>query len=182
MRIRKRTPVRAASPGPPPPPPPPLLLPQMKGTPDTKGEEDEEKQGSLVVGGREEEDDEDEDLVMVASKNSLRNSAMDAPQAANVVVAGASRCSRNDGKRWRCKSAAAPGYVFCERHIAWSTRKRKPRPKKRSHSSILDTPAAKVEPTAASAKAEDDGGDGEEFQYYGGLQQGSGKRAKSGGG
>ncbi|KAF0898814.1 hypothetical protein E2562_011888 [Oryza meyeriana var. granulata] len=188
MRIRKRTPVRAASPGPSPPSPPP---PQKERPPGVQGEEEEEdKRGSLVVGGREEDD-----LVLVASKNSLP-SRTDAPKPPDAGDSG--RCSRNDGKRWRCKCTAVPGYVFCERHIAWSTRKRKPsRPKKKSQSSILDPPA-KEEPAAAAAVAEDDDNDdveeeeaknqvanlrcnGDGFYYDGGLQQGGSKRAKSSG-
>ncbi|KAF0898816.1 hypothetical protein E2562_011888 [Oryza meyeriana var. granulata] len=219
MRIRKRTPVRAASPGPSPPSPPP---PQKERPPGVQGEEEEEdKRGSLVVGGREEDD-----LVLVASKNRCARdshkphlcsavcllqfelkippfpcscslpSRTDAPKPPDAGDSG--RCSRNDGKRWRCKCTAVPGYVFCERHIAWSTRKRKPsRPKKKSQSSILDPPA-KEEPAAAAAVAEDDDNDdveeeeaknqvanlrcnGDGFYYDGGLQQGGSKRAKSSG-
>ncbi|KAG8091751.1 hypothetical protein GUJ93_ZPchr0012g20317 [Zizania palustris] len=200
MRIRKRTPARAALPGPtllpPPPPPPPCLLLQPKGKPGVQGEEDEEK-ASLVVGGRE------EDLVLVASRNSLR-SAMDKPKPQDAAAADVNRCSRNDGKRWRCKSAAVPGYVFCEQHIAWSTRKRKPR-SKTSQSTIKaptkEEPAAVEDgddddtaeeeeaknrddpaPAAANLRYNGDGSDDDDgFYYYGGFQPGSRKRAKSSG-
>uniref|UniRef100_A0A0E0M856 WRC domain-containing protein n=1 Tax=Oryza punctata TaxID=4537 RepID=A0A0E0M856_ORYPU len=200
MRIRKRTPVRAASPSPgpsppPPPPPPPLRLPQLKGRPPVvHTDEEEEKQGSLVVGGdREEEEEDEDDLVLVASTNSLR--VRSAADVAVSVSGGGGRCSRNDGKRWRCKSAAVPGYVFCDRHVAWSTSKRKPRPKKRIHSTILDHSNS----NPAKEEDDDDDGDGveeeeaknlrcsgndddEEFHCYGGLQHGGRKRAKSDGG
>jgi hypothetical protein len=65
------------------------------------------------------------------------------------------RCSRNDGKRWRCKKAAVPGYLFCDRHIAWSTRKRKPRASKpnKSHGSGV------LEPTSIPKKFADDHGE-----------------------
>ncbi|RLN39216.1 uncharacterized protein C2845_PM01G41170 [Panicum miliaceum] len=60
---------------------------------------------------------------------SPRSSATDDVPEPEPQDAGA-RCTRNDGKRWRCKGAAVPGYLFCARHVAWSTRKRKPRPNK----------------------------------------------------
>lgn len=72
----------------------------------------------------------------------------------------AAQCNRNDGKRWRCKGAAVPGYLFCDRHIAWSSRKRKPRPRKK-HEQMqqhgggggLGPPTAKDD--VASAEEED---------------------------
>ncbi|KAL5230968.1 hypothetical protein ABZP36_029744 [Zizania latifolia] len=158
----------------------------------------EKKKVSVVVGGRE------EDLALVASKNSLRG-AMDTTKPQDAAAATGVRCSRNDGKRWRCKSAAVPGYVFCERHIAWSTRKRKPRTKRSQSTTttttILDPPAK--EESVVAEEDDDDAGEGEAknqceaaspaadnlrcnggrdddgFYYYGGFQPGSRKRAKS---
>lgn len=70
------------------------------------------------------------------------------PQEQDAVVA---RCNRNDGKRWRCKKATVPGYLFCDRHITWSTRKHKPRAKKpKSHSNGV------LEPTTIPKKFTED--------------------------
>lgn len=78
----------------------------------------------------------------------------------------AARCSRNDGKRWRCKKAAVPGYLFCDRHIAWSTRKRKPRAstKPKVHGSGV------LEPTAIAQEfAEDHGPTQRDAGFLGGF-------------
>jgi len=71
------------------------------------------------------------------------------------------RCSRNDGKRWRCKGAAVPGYLLCDRHIAWSTRKRKRRPNKHKQQ----------QHGRGGGGGDDDGG------FFGGFR----KRARGGG-
>jgi hypothetical protein len=59
----------------------------------------------------------------------------------------ATRCSRNDGKQWRCKSEAVPGHLFCNRHIAWSRgTRRKPRDnRKNRRRSVLELERTKEE-------------------------------------
>lgn len=120
------------------------------------------------------------------------------PQGGDAAAARPARCSRNDGKQWRCKSAAVPGYIFCDWHIAWSTRKRKRRAKK-DHGSILE-PTKEEEPaeeendddaeeaearnrdeTAGTPNPRCNGGGDDGFYYYCGFQPGSRKRARSGG-
>ncbi|KAL6842422.1 hypothetical protein ACP4OV_027849 [Aristida adscensionis] len=188
MRIRKRTPARAASPGPAPPlsPPPPPPLQQPKETPhgDEKDNdaaaaaEEEEKRVILVKAAGVERDA----ALPPASNNSAMDDAPKPPQAADA------RCSRTDGKRWRCKAAAVPGYLFCDRHVAWSTRKRKPRIGRKKRKSqgrdSFDDPAGE-EHEADATKDEADarttlrGGAGDDgFYYYGGFQPGSRKRAR----
>ncbi|XP_062206187.1 uncharacterized protein LOC133908074 [Phragmites australis] len=199
MRIRKRTPARAASPGPspalsasPPSPTPPLLLQQPKER--THEEEAEEKRVILVgAGARARAGDQEDDRVAAASKNSAM---ADAPKPEPEPQDAAVRCSRNDGKRWRCKNAVVPGYLFCDRHVAWSTRKRKPRAKKKkNHGVSVLEPATEeiVEDEAAASAAEREdrdgtagthqlgrhGGDG--FYYYGGFEPGCRKRVRGGG-
>ena len=116
-----------------------------------------------------------------------RSSAMDDDVPKPEPQDAGARCSRNDGKRWRCKGAAVPGYLFCDRHIAWSTRKRKRRPNKhkqqqhgRGGGGVLLPSAAKDE---AAASAEEDaprlagrGGD-DDGGFFGGFR----KRARGGG-
>jgi hypothetical protein len=120
--------------------------------------------------------------------SSPRSSATDdVPKPEPEPQDAGARCSRNDGKRWRCKGAAVPGYLFCDRHVAWSTRKRKPRPKKhkqhqQQHHGVLLAPAAKDE---AAASAEGDmpqlvgrgDGDDDDDGFFSGFQ----KRARVGG-
>ncbi|CAL4933811.1 unnamed protein product [Urochloa decumbens] len=232
MRIRKRTPARAADPGPEPAlsasPPRPLplqlqhdLKPKERSREDNEEEAaEEEKRVILVAGvrvqGPEPEDDRVpaaaaasndrcvptqplrsplfrcplRDLLVwvgVAEKSLFfppvchpRSSAMDdggvpKPEPEPEPREGAAaRCTRNDGKRWRCKGAAVPGYLFCDRHIAWSTRKRKPRPRKhkqQGNGGVLD-PIAKDEDAASAAEDAPEPGHGD-----GGFQ----KRAKGGG-
>ncbi|KAF8672645.1 hypothetical protein HU200_049338 [Digitaria exilis] len=158
MRIRKRRPASAAKPVPapalhasPPRPLPLLLQQQPKGRSRDEEEEaaEEEKRVILVAGVRIQEEDHDR----VPAVASLGSSAMDDVLKPEPEPQGAvARCSRNDGKRWRCKSAAAPGYLFCDRHIAWSSRQRKPRPKKHrkqqqqhGSGSVLGSAAAELE-------------------------------------
>ncbi|KAJ1295402.1 hypothetical protein BS78_01G221000 [Paspalum vaginatum] len=114
MRIRKRTPARAASPGLSASP----LLQQPKEKPEPQEDNKADEDGAEQQQQQEEEEEEEEKRVVLVDP---------APAAA-----AAARCSRNDGKRWRCKAAAAPGYLFCHRHVAWSTRKRRPRPAKKT--------------------------------------------------
>ena len=117
-----------------------------------------------------------------------RSSAMDDDVPKPEPQDAGARCSRNDGKRWRCKGAAVPGYLFCDRHIAWSTRKRNRRPKKHKQQllqqhrggGVLLPQAAKDE---AAASAEEDapqmvvrGGDDDDG-FFGGFR----KRARGGG-
>ena len=59
-----------------------------------------------------------------------------------------------------------PGYLFCDRHIAWSTRKRKPRAKEpKSHGSGV------LEPTTTIPKkfAEDHGETQRNAGFFGGF-------------
>ncbi|XP_051184728.1 uncharacterized protein [Lolium perenne] len=124
MRIRKRTPARAASPGPTrhraeSPPPPPQ---QLKERPH---EEVEEEKASLPVGVGGEEDP-----VPAASERSATGVQKQKPDSEPATqgtgtAALPARCTRNDGKRWRCKNEAVPGYMLCDRHMAWSTRRRR---------------------------------------------------------
>ncbi|KAG2548769.1 growth-regulating factor 4-like isoform X1 [Panicum virgatum] len=210
MRIRKRTPARAADPGPapalaasPPRPPPPLLhqLPEEEGSREQQEEEEaeEEKRVILVAGVRVQEGDGDR--VPAAASNDrcvwtekppspLFSSAMDDDVPKPEPQDAGARCSRNDGKRWRCKGAAVPGYLLCDRHIAWSTRKRKRRPNKhkqqqhgRGGGGVLLPSAAKDE---AAASAEEDaprlagrggGGGDDDGGFFGGFR----KRARGGG-
>ncbi|WVZ59128.1 hypothetical protein U9M48_009321 [Paspalum notatum var. saurae] len=126
MRIRKRTPARAASPGL--SAPPPLQQQPNKEKPEPQDDKEEEEE--------EEEEPEEKRVILIAgalvdpvpvaaAPENMTDGATPKPDPQDAAAA---RCSRNDGKRWRCKSAAAPGYLFCARHVAWSTRKRKPRP------------------------------------------------------
>ncbi|KAF8722972.1 hypothetical protein HU200_022115 [Digitaria exilis] len=190
MRIRKRTPASAAEPVPAPPlpasPPRPLpllLQPQPKQGRSREEEEEaaaEEKRVILVAGVRIQEEDHDR----VPAVASLGSSAMDdvpKPEPQGAVA----RCSRNDGKRWRCKSAAAPGYLFCDRHIAWSSRQRKPRPKKHrkqqqqhGSGSVLGPTAAELEEDTAHEPGHGGGDDDEGVFGGGGFQK---KRAKGAG-
>ncbi|PUZ38862.1 hypothetical protein GQ55_9G229700 [Panicum hallii var. hallii] len=207
MRIRKRTPARAADPGPasaalsasasPPPRPPPLQQQQQLPEEGSREEEEEEKRVILVAGVRVQEGDgdrvpaaasKDRCVRTEASLSSLFSSATDdVPKPEPEPQDAGARCSRNDGKRWRCKGAAVPGYLFCDRHVAWSTRKRKPRPKKhkqhqQQHRGVLLAPAAKDE---AAASAEGDmpqlvgrgDGDDDDDGFFSGFQ----KRARVGG-
>ncbi|KAG0549356.1 hypothetical protein BDA96_01G248600 [Sorghum bicolor] len=155
MRIRKRTPAREASPGPPPPPPPPPL--QLQQTME-KPQEDEEKEIEeeekwAILAAKEDDDRVHPAAAASGNRNKNRNSVTDhvpkpEPQEQDAVVA---RCNRNDGKRWRCKKATVPGYLFCDRHITWSTRKHKPRAKKpKSHSNGV------LEPTTIPKKFTED--------------------------
>jgi len=147
-------------------------------------EEAEEKRVILVAGVRVQEGDGDR--VPAAASND--SSAMDDDVPKPEPQDAGARCSRNDGKRWRCKGAAVPGYLFCDRHIAWSTRKRKRRPKKHKQQllqqhrggGVLLPQAAKDE---AAASAEEDapqmvvrGGDDDDG-FFGGFR----KRARGGG-
>nr|CAB3499511.1 unnamed protein product [Digitaria exilis] len=157
MRIRKRRPASAAKPVPapalhasPPRPLPLLLQQQPKGRSRDEEEEaaEEEKRVILVAGVRIQEEDHDR-VPAVASLGSAMDDVLKPEPEPQGAVA---RCSRNDGKRWRCKSAAAPGYLFCDRHIAWSSRQRKPRPKKHrkqqqqhGSGSVLGSAAAELE-------------------------------------
>ena len=36
------------------------------------------------------------------------------------IPEGRMRCSRNDGKNWRCSEMAVPGHKHCEKHMRWS--------------------------------------------------------------
>ena len=36
------------------------------------------------------------------------------------IPEGRNRCSRNDGKNWRCSEIAMPGHKHCEKHMRWS--------------------------------------------------------------
>lgn len=166
MRIRKRTPARAASPGPPPlPPPPPLPLqrPTEKPRDEAAEEEEEEKRAVLAAGVRE---GDDRVRPAAAAAGSGNSSATDDVPRPEPQEQDAARCSRNDGKRWRCKKAAVPGYLFCDRHIAWSTRKRKPRAssKPKVHGSGV------LEPTAIAQEfAEDHGPTQRDAGFLGGF-------------
>ena len=40
--------------------------------------------------------------------------------AAVDVPVGQIRCSRNDGKNWRCSEMAMPGHKHCQKHMRWS--------------------------------------------------------------
>jgi hypothetical protein len=102
------------------------------------------------------------------------------------------RCNRNDGKRWRCKSAAVPGYLFCARHVAWSARQRQPRAaRKQMNKNCKDVFEPAAEEEEAEDKHVDDGSAGKPpqlvrrrddgFYYYGGFQPGGRKRARGGG-
>ncbi|XP_047072464.1 uncharacterized protein LOC124681636 [Lolium rigidum] len=178
MRIRKRTPARAASPGPtrhraesPPP------QQQLKERPHEK-EVEEDKASLPVVGVGEEED-----LVPAASERSATGVQKQKPDS-EPATHGAStaalpaRCTRNDGKRWRCKNEAVPGYMLCDGHMAWSTRRRRrPRASNKNRSGRV-----KHEAAMEASNLPCDGG-GDEFSYYGGggFQPGSPKRARNGG-
>ncbi|XP_062200185.1 uncharacterized protein LOC133902881 isoform X2 [Phragmites australis] len=194
MRIRKRTPARAASPGPSPPtttPPLPLPLqqPKQEMPHEEEGEEAEEKRVILVGAGA---GDQGDDRVSAASKNSaMDNVPKPEPESDPQDAGGAAvRCSRNDGKRWRCKNAAVPGFLFCDRHVAWSTRKRKPRAKKKKNrsSGVLDPATEELAGEDEEAKHEaartpqlGNDGCGDGFYYYGGFQPGCRKRARGSG-
>uniref|UniRef100_A0A0A9HKX2 WRC domain-containing protein n=1 Tax=Arundo donax TaxID=35708 RepID=A0A0A9HKX2_ARUDO len=177
MRIRKRTPARAASPGP--SPTAPLPLQQPKVIPHEEAAVAEEKRVILVGAG-----DQEDDRVTAAS----RNSAMDDVPKTEPQDTGdaAGRCSRNDGKRWRCKNALVPGYLFCDRHVAWSTRKRKPRAaKKKNHGESEPATKELAEDRDGSAGTpllgRDGGGGDDGFYYYGGFRPGCRKRERGGG-
>ncbi|CAL4916975.1 unnamed protein product [Urochloa decumbens] len=137
MRIRKRTPARAADPGPAPAlsasPPRPLPLQHHPKERSREDDDDAEEKRVILIAGVRVQGAED-DRVTAAAAASDDSSAMEdggVPKPEPGPREGAAaRCTRNDGKRWRCKGAAVPGYLFCDRHIAWSTRKRKPRPRK----------------------------------------------------
>nr|CAB3494565.1 unnamed protein product [Digitaria exilis] len=188
MRIRKRTPASAAEPVPAPPlpasPPRPLpllLQPQPKGRSREEEEEAaaEEKRVILVAGVRIQEEDHDRVPAVASLGSAMDDVPKPEPQGA------VARCSRNDGKRWRCKSAAAPGYLFCDRHIAWSSRQRKPRPKKHrkqqqqhGSGSVLGPTAAELEEDTAHEPGHGGGDDDEGVFGGGGFQK---KRAKGAG-
>ena len=36
------------------------------------------------------------------------------------IPEGRMRCSRNDGKNWRCSEMAMPGHKHCQKHMRWS--------------------------------------------------------------
>ncbi|TKV93614.1 hypothetical protein SEVIR_9G237200v4 [Setaria viridis] len=174
MRIRKRTPARAADPGPATAlsASPPSSQPLLHHPKERSREEDEtdEKRVILIAGVRVQEEEGDRVPAAAASNDS---SAMDDDVPKPQPQPQGARCSRNDGKRWRCKGAAVPGYLFCDRHIAWSSRKRKPRPRKHEQqqhgSGGLGPPTAKGD--VASAEE-----DTPELGHDGGFQ----KRAKGG--
>ncbi|KAL6641009.1 hypothetical protein ACP70R_019190 [Stipagrostis hirtigluma subsp. patula] len=196
MRIRKRTPARAAWPGQAPASPPPPQQQQPKETPrveevDEAEAEAEEKRVILVQVG-----DQEDDGIVAAAKNSTTDDVTK-PEPEPPEDHNAGRCSRTDGKRWRCKSTAVPGYLFCDRHIAWSTRKRKPRAKNSSkkiknQGSVLELEEPTEEDEEEGEDAKDEaartpqlgrGGSGagdDGFYYYGGFQPGSRKRARDG--
>jgi hypothetical protein len=103
------------------------------------------------------------------------------------------RCNRNDGKRWRCKSAAVPGRLFCDRHVAWSARQRQHQAragKKQMNKNSKDVFEPVAEEEEAEDKHVDDGSAGKPpqlvrrhddgFYYYGGFQPGGRKRARGG--
>ncbi|CAL4916976.1 unnamed protein product [Urochloa decumbens] len=136
MRIRKRTPARAADPGPAPAlsasPPRPLPLQHHPKERSREDDDDaEEKRVILIAGVRVQgaEDDRVTAAAAASDDSAMEDGGVPKPEPGPREGAAA-RCTRNDGKRWRCKGAAVPGYLFCDRHIAWSTRKRKPRPRK----------------------------------------------------
>ncbi|XP_066387028.1 uncharacterized protein [Miscanthus floridulus] len=165
MRIRKRPPARAASPGPP-PPPLPLQQPMEKPREEEGKEAEEEEKRPILAAGVRDDDRVRPAAAAPASGNRNRNSATDDVPKPEPQDAAATRCSRNDGKRWRCKKAAVPGYLFCDRHVAWSTRKRKPRAKEpKSHGSGV------LEPTTTIPKkfAEDHGETQRNAGFFGGF-------------
>ncbi|KAM0901140.1 hypothetical protein ACQ4PT_001806 [Festuca glaucescens] len=162
MRIRKRTPARAASPGP----------TRHRPNPHRR------RSSSSSATGVQKPDSEP------------------ATQGASTAALPA-RCSRNDGKRWRCKNEAVPGYMLCDRHMAWSTRRRRrPRASNKNRSGGVleevertkegdsgeDEARNKYEAAMEASNLPCDGG-GDEFSYYGGggFQPGSPKRARNGG-
>uniref|UniRef100_A0A0A9GB10 Growth-regulating factor n=1 Tax=Arundo donax TaxID=35708 RepID=A0A0A9GB10_ARUDO len=183
MRIRKRTPARAASPGPSPAPPTaPLPLPLPLRQPKQEVLHEEEEKRVILVGAGDRQDDR----VTAASKNSAMDDVPKPEPGPQHATGAGGRCSRNDGKRWRCKNAVVPGYLFCDRHVAWSTRKRKPRVTKKTkdHGGGVLDPA--TEELAEQEDAKDEatrtihlGCDG--FYYYGGFQPGCRKRERGGG-
>ncbi|CAN6299237.1 unnamed protein product [Urochloa humidicola] len=191
MRIRKRTPARAADPGPAPslsasPPPPSLpLQPQHPKERSREDGEEEEKRVILIAGVRVQgaEPEGDRVIAAAASNDSAMDDGVPKPEPEPQPQGAAVRCSRNDGRQWRCKGTAVPGYLLCDRHVAWSSRKRKPpKPRKQKQQHGSGRGGAH---TAKDEEAEEDtpqpvglhdGGDDDDGGFLGGFQ----KRAKGG--
>ncbi|KAK3157682.1 hypothetical protein QOZ80_2AG0126150 [Eleusine coracana subsp. coracana] len=171
MRIRKRTPVRAASLGPSPPlsPSPPKEVPREE-----DDDEAEEKRVILVAGGADQEDG----LVVAASKISTATDGVPKPEPRDDA---AGRCSRNDGKRWRCKNAAVPGFLFCDRHVAWSVRQRQPRTNNKKKQSKKRSAGGVLEPLVPVEEEDEEALDkGMDHADHDGFQPGGRKRARGG--
>ncbi|KAK3153833.1 hypothetical protein QOZ80_2BG0181890 [Eleusine coracana subsp. coracana] len=175
MRIRKRTPVRAASPGPSPP-----LSPSRTGERSRRREEevsreedDDDSAEEILVAGA---GDQEDGLVLAASKISTATDDVSKPEPRDDA---AGRCSRNDGKRWRCKNAAVPGFLFCDRHVAWSVRQRQPRTNNKRKQSKKHSAGGVLEPLVPVEEEEEEAED-KSMDDDDGFQPGGRKRARGG--